>query len=291
MNRLNALLTLVIAVIFVLLMFFAGQPITPEADLVNQWYAAICNPQANQSVLYDLTWRGYESDAQLQAIIDAFRSTNGFSDGCTAIENHNFIYFQSIPSELANAVDWIKFVSVNVYRPDQPHQPNHVYSIEFGVHVLFYKNGVVKILPHFIPDSPLGLQQGPSPITLYNNDGLLMGQVQLTGELIQIPHDDLVRYGIPLQFSPVRAWGRAWVRIYVDGIQVTLERFKDILPVDQQPAFLPAFIENWPANKIQQGSVWFSLPNTAHPSDVRLSVDAYQTLWDMPGVPIMLKVN
>ncbi len=293
MNRLNLLLTLIIGVIFVTLMFFAGQSVTPEADLVQRWYDALCNPKTNQAMLYTFTRRGRESqsDTQFQAIIDAYRAANGFTNGCTAVENHNIIYFQSIPPELSTTVDWIKFVAVNVFAPDQPHDFNHVLSMRFGVHVLFYKNGVVKILPHFMPDSPLGLIQRRDLIALHNNDGLLMGWVQQTGDLIQIPQSDIVRYGIPLQFSPVRALGMTWVRVYADGIQVEAERFANVLPDALQAAFLPAFIENLPANQVKQGIIWFTLPNTGQPADVRISVDAYQTLWDMPAVPIMIKVH
>ncbi|MBA3869189.1 MAG: hypothetical protein H0X30_08545 [Anaerolineae bacterium] len=291
MKHLNVMLTLVVVVLFVSLMRFAGQPITPEADLVQQWYDELCRPTADQSLLHELTWRGDESDTQLQAIFDAYRSANDFSNGCTAVENHNIIYFQSIPPELASTIERIKFVAVNVYQPDKENIPNHVISVQFGVHVLFYKTGVVKILPQFMPDSPLGLHQGLAPVTLYNNDGLLMGQVQLNGALIQIPQNDLVRYGIPIQLSTARAWGRCWVRIYADGIEVATERFADILPTDQQAAFLPASIENFPANDLTQGVVWFSLPNTIHPTDVRISVDAYQTLWDLRALPATLKVQ
>lgn len=291
MNRLNVLLTLVVAVLFVLLMRFAGQAITPEADLVQQWYDELCKPSADQSLLYELTWRGDQSDAQLKTILDAYRASSGFTNGCTAVENHNIIYFQSIPPELSATVERIKFVAVHVYALDKPTDPNHVISVQYGVHVLFYKTGVVKILPQFIPDSPLGLDEGLAPVTLYNNDGLLMGQVQLNGKLIQIPQNDLVRYGIPIQLTTGRAWGRCWIRIYVDSIEVAPERFADILPSDQQAAFLPASIENLPANKLTQGVVWFSLPNTAHPADVRISLEAYQTLWDLRALPVTLKVQ
>jgi hypothetical protein len=291
MNRLNALLTLFVGIIFVLLMYFDGQPITSEADLVQLWYDTLCHPDDNQSLLYELTWRDDQSDDQLQAIIDAYRAANGFKNGCVAVENHNIIYFQSIPPELESTVERIKFVAVNVYAPDKPAEPNHVYSVQFGVHVLFYKTGAVKILPEFIPDSPLGLHKGLTPVTLYNNDGLLMGQVQLTGELIQIPQRDLVRYGIQLQLSTERTWGRCWIRIYADSIEVAPERFADVLPVYLQASFSPASIENLPANKVTKGIVWFSLPNPAHVTDVRVSIDAYQTLWDLRAIPVTLKVE
>jgi hypothetical protein len=290
MSRLNLLLTIILSILFILLMLFAGKPITPEAQLVQQWYDALCNPAANQAPLYELTWRADESDAQLQAIIDAYRANNGFAKGCIAVENHNIIYFQAIPSEVAATIERIKFVAVNVYAPDAPADPNHVISVQYGVHVLFYKSGAVKILPQFMPDSPLGLHQGLSPIILYNNDNLLMGQVQVTGGLMQIPQNDLVRYGIPIQLSPVHAWGRCWIRVYVDGIEVAPERFADILPADQQATFMPAFVENLPANKIVKGIVWFSLPSANHPTDVRISVDAYQTLWDLRAIPVTIKV-
>ncbi len=293
MNRLNVLLTLIIGVIFVVLMFFAGQPVTSEASLAQRWYDTLCNPKANQALLYTFTRRGRESqsDTQFQSIVDAYRVANGFTNGCTAVENHNIIYFQSIPPELSTTVERIKFVAFNVFASDQPHDFNHVLSIRFGVHVLFYKNGSIKIIPNFIPDSPFGLYQGREPIALYNNDGLLMGWLQLTGDLIQIPQNDIVRYGIPLQVSPVRALGMTWVRVYADGIQVEAERFANVLPDAMQASFLPAFIENLIPNQVKQGIIWFTLPNIGQPNDVRISVDAYQTLWDMPRVPIMLKVN
>jgi len=291
MNRFNLLFTLLIGVLFVALMFFADRPITPEADLVEQWYDALCNPTANQSMLYLYTWRGGETDAELQTVIDAYRAANDFTNGCTAIENHNVIYFQSIPPELTATVDRIKFVAVDVFAPDQSHDFNHVLSIRFGVHVLFYKNGTVKILPHFMPDSPLGLYQGREPIALYNNDGLLMGTVELTGPLISMPQNDIVRYGIPLLFSPVRALGMTWVRIYADGIQVEAERFANVLRDALQPSFLPAFIENLSANQDKKGIIWFTLPNKGQAPDVRISIDMYQTLWDMPGIPMTLKVQ
>ncbi len=291
MNRFNWVFTLVIGIIFVLLMFFAGQPITPEADLVQRWYDTLCNPAANQLLLYAFTWRGSESDTEFQTIIDAFRANYGYTNGCTAVENHNIIYFQSIPPELASAVDQIKFVAFNVFAPDQPHDLNHVLSIRAGVHVLFYNDGAIKILPHFIPDSPLGLYQGLEPVTLYNNDGLLMGQVYRTGDLIQIPQNDVVRYGIPLQFSTVHNLGMIWIRIYADGIQVEAERFANVLPDAFQDSFLPAYIENLAADKVVKGVIWFPLPNTGQPADVRISVDMYQTIWDMPGLPIIIKVQ
>ena len=62
MNRPNVLLTVLIGITFILLMLFAGQPITPEADLVQQWYDIICDPNANQALLYELTYRADESD-------------------------------------------------------------------------------------------------------------------------------------------------------------------------------------------------------------------------------------
>jgi hypothetical protein len=290
MNRLNVALTVVIGILFALLMLFAGQPMTPEADLVQRWYDTLCDPTANQALLYELTWRADESDAQLKAIINEYRLNNAFTNGCTAVENHNIIYFQAIPPELAATVERIKFVAVNVYAPDAPADPNHVISVQFGVHVLFYKSGTVKILPQFMPDSPLGLHQGLAPITLYNNDNLLMGQVQLNGALIQIPQNDLVRYGIPLQLSTERAWGRCWIRVYVDGLEVTPERFADILPADQQELFMPASVENLPANKVAKGVVWFSLPSATHPKDVRISLEAYQTLWDLRALPVSIQV-
>ncbi|MBI1280843.1 MAG: hypothetical protein GC179_22150 [Anaerolineaceae bacterium] len=291
MNRLNMFFTLLLSVIFVALMFFAGQPITKEADLVQQWYDTLCNPAANQSLLYIYTQRGSQTDAQLQTIIDAYRAANEFTNGCTAIENPNVIYFQPVPPELSTTVDRIKFVAVNVFAPDQTHDFNHVLSVRFGVHVLFYKNGTVKILPHFMPDSPLERYQGRTPVALYNNDGLLMGSVQLTGDLIQIPQADIVRYGVPLQFSPVHAWGSGWIRIYADDIEVSAERYADVLPAALQASFLPEFLENLPAHKETQGVVWFTLPNTGHPVDIHITVSAYQTLWDMPALPSVIKVQ
>ncbi len=291
MNRVNLWLTLIVGILFILLMQFAGQPITPEAALVDQWYQAFCNPTVDQSLLYTLTWRGNLSDSQLQTTVDAYRAANGFAQGCTPVENHNIIYFQSIPAELSDSIERIKFVAVNVYAPDQPHTPNHVLSVQYGLHVLFYKNGVVKILPQFIPDTPLGLHHGLTPLLLYNNDGLLMGQVQLTGQLIRIPQSDVVRYGIPLQFSTLHTWGRGWFHIYADGLQVQPERFADILPPDQQATFLPPFIEDIPANTLRQGVVWFSLPTNAPPPDVRITLDAYQTVWDLRGLAYMIAVT
>ena len=118
-----------------------------------------------------------------------------------------------------------------------------------------------------------------------------MGQVQLTGALIEIPQTDLVHYGIPLQLSTKRAWGRCWIRIYADSIEVSPERFADVLPVYLQSAFMPASVENLQANKVAKGMVWFSLPNTVPISDVRISVDAYQTLWDLRAIPVTLKLQ
>jgi hypothetical protein len=89
MNRDTMLFSGLICIVFVLLMVFAGQPITPETDLVQHWYDALCNPAANQAPLYLSTWRSDQSDEQLQMIVAAYRAANGYTDGCTAIVNPN----------------------------------------------------------------------------------------------------------------------------------------------------------------------------------------------------------
>ncbi len=270
-------------------MLAAGRPITPEADLVQRWYDALCSPSANQAPLYLTTWRGEQSDEQLQRIVDAYRAANGYTEGCTAIVNPNIIYFEAIPSELQSTVERIKFVAVRVFLPDQPHDDPDSLAVGTSVHVLFLKNGTVKILPYFMPESPLGIYTGLTPITLYNNDGLVMGQVQLNGSLIQIPESDFIRLGIPLQMSTARNWGGAWIRIYADDLEVTTEPYAHMLPTDLQAGFLPRFLEPIAANQVVQGIIWFTAPHL--PADIRLSIDATQTGWDMPGIPMMLKVQ
>lgn len=289
MKRFNLLFTVVIGVIFILLMFFADQPITPEADLVQRWYDTFCSPKANQSLIYTYTWRGNLTDTQLQVIMDMYRSANNYLSGCAAVVNPNIIYFEAIPTELASTVDRIKFVAVNLYAPDQPHDSNHILSIRTSVHVLFYKNGRVKILPHFIPDSPSGLHQGSTPVNLYNNDGLLMGQVQLNGDLIQVPEGTYFYIGIPLRISTVREWGNAWVRLYADNIEVTPITYIPSLPEGYRNNVITEFPEAFAANQVTDGFVWFAAAQM--PADLRLSIDANQTRWDMPGLPIMLKVR
>ncbi len=287
MNRFNLFLTAVIAVIFVLLMIFAGQPLTPEADLVQRWYTTLCNPTADPSFLLRWTWRGQLSDAQLQAAVNAHRANNNFTAGCTAVVNHNVIYFQWIPPELTATVERIKFVAVNVTPAGQTPNPNHISSLINGVPVLYYKNGDVKILPHFIPDSPLGLHTTSAPVPLYNNDGLLMGQVRLNGAIIQLSADDAVRLGVPLVLSTNRTWGQYWIRFYADGVEVAPERFTNVLPADQQPTFLLPVYEYIPAGTELQGIVWFSVRHL--PTSIRLGVEARQTIWDMPTLPVMLQ--
>ncbi len=289
MNRFNLLLSLFVTAIFVLLMFFAGQPITSEADLVQRWYDTFCNPAVNQSLLYIYTWHGDQSNSQFQTTVDAYRAANNYAQGCTAVVNHNIIYFESIPSELAATVDRIKFVAVNVYAPGEEQDRNHILSIRTSVHVVFYKNGIVKILPHFIPDSLLGLQPNATAVALHNNDGLLMGQIEINGSLIQIQQSDSLLVGIPLRFSGVRRWDSAWIRIYADGVEVAPVNYADALPEDQRTTFLSEFPESLDANLALQGVVWFSAPHM--PADLRLSIDVNQTRWDMPGIPIMIKVK
>jgi hypothetical protein len=116
-----------------------------------------------------------------------------------------------------------------------------------------------------------------------------MGQVQLNGSLIQIPESNFLRLGIPLQLSTARNWGGAWIRIYADGIEVTPEPYANLLPAAQQTGFLPRFLEPIVADQVVQGVIWVSVPHL--PADIRLSIDPTQTGWDMPGVPMMLKVQ
>lgn len=288
MNRLNALFTVIIAAVFALLMLFAGQPITPEAELVERWYQALCNPAANQSPLLEHTWRGDLTDAQLMAAVEAHRVLNNYTNGCTAVVNHNIIYFQWIPPELWDTIERIKFVAVNVYPTGAEQTPNHVLSVRSGVHVLYDHTGRAYILPRFIPDSPLGLHTTAEPVTLYNNDGLPMGEVQITGPLMTSQQNGVEHIGIPLTMSTIRAWGSYWVRIYADGVEVSPDLYVDVLRPDQQASFLNAMGENFPIGTVISGVLWFTPPHP--PTDIRISVDAYYTLWDLRALPTTFKL-
>lgn len=288
MNRANILFTAIIAILFLLLMLFAGQPLMPEADVVQQWYNAFCDPTSDQSPLYDLTWRGDLTDAQLQAAVDAYRVINNYVNGCTAIVNHNIIYFQWMPPELRDVFERIKFVAVNVYPVGVEQTPNHVLSIRTGVHVLYDHAGKPYILPRFIPDSPLGLHTTAEPVALYNNDGLLMGEVQLAGALMTSQQNGVEHIGIPIRMSTSRAWGHYWVRIYVDGVEVAPDLYADVLRPDQQASFLNAMGENFLVGTVINGVLWFTAPHP--PTDIRISVEAYQTLWDIRALPTTFKL-
>ncbi|MCA0452363.1 MAG: hypothetical protein LCI00_00085 [Chloroflexi bacterium] len=289
MNRVNVIFTAVIGVLFALLMVFAGQPITPEAELVQRWYDAFCNPALDQSLLYDLTWHGDLSDAQLKAAIDASRVMNNYALGCTATVNHNIIYFQWIPPELRGSFKRIKFVAVNVYPLGAEQTPNHVLSVRSGVHVLYDSSGHASILPRFIANSPLGLHTTAEPVQLYNNDGLLMGEARINGPLMTSQQNGVEHIGIPISLSASRAWGSYWIRVYADGVEVVPDYYADVLRPDLQAGFLSAMGENFPIGSVISGVLWFTPPHP--PTDIRVSVDAYQTLWDLRALPTTFKVS
>lgn len=288
MNRFNILFTAIIAILFVLLMLFAGQPLTPEADLVQRWYNAFCDPTSDQSPLYDLTWRGDLTDAQFQVAVDMYRVINNYVNGCTAVVNHNIIYFQWIPPELQDGFERIKFVAVNVYPGGVEQTPNHVLSIRTGVHVLYDHAGRAYILPRFINTSPMGLPTTTGPVALYNNDGLPMGQVKIDGPLINAQQNGVEHIGIPISLSTSRAWGHYWVRIYADGIEVAPDLYADVLPPEQQASFLNTMGQDLLPNSVTSGVVWFTAPRSF--TDIRVSVDASQTLWDIRALPTTFKL-
>lgn len=288
MNRLNLVLTLVIGLLFGLLMVFAGQPLTPEGELVQRWYNALCDPTIDQTPLFDWTWRGDLSDEQLQTAVDAYREANNLLGGCTAVVNHNIIYFQWVPPELSQTYERIKFVAVNVYPIDGAQTPNHVLSIRAGVHVLFDYRGRGFIYPRFLPVSPLSIVEPHTAVKLYNNDGLAMGTAEVIGLPMLSQQNGVEHVGIPIRLSTSRAWGHYWVRLYANGVEVTPDRYADVLRPDQQASFFAAMGENIPEKTDIAGILWFT---ASEASDIRIAVDAYQTLWDMRAIPVMMRVE
>jgi hypothetical protein len=106
--------------------------------------------------------------------------------------------------------------------------------------------------------------------------------------LITSQNNGVEHIGIPITMTTIRAWGSYWVRIYVDGIEVSPDLYADVLRPDQQATFLNAMGENFPIGTVISGVLWFTPPFP--PTDIRISVDAYYTLWDLRALPTTFKL-
>ncbi|MEZ4671068.1 MAG: hypothetical protein R3E39_24450 [Anaerolineae bacterium] len=284
----NILLVALICVIFGMLMVFAGQPITPEAELVQQWYEALCNPGSDQAPLWELTWRGDMSQAQLKEAIEHYRERGGLPQPCKPVVDVNVIYFQWIPPELHSSYERIKFVAVNVYGEGRPTERNLIGSEQTGVHVLFDGSGKAFILPRFLAQSPLGIQETGDVIPLYNNDGLLMGNAQVTGEVIRLQRFDEVRLGVPLRLEATSNWGRYEAHVFVNGLEVIPEFYGDVLPPEEQERFLPPAQDAVSRVTEMRGVLWVQAKEPV--TSLHVGFEIFQTPWDMRPLPALVRV-
>lgn len=275
MKRANALLALVVVLIFLLLLNFAGQPVTPEARLVQAWYDALCHPEADQSPLWRFTWRGNLSEEQLKDAIARYRAILGLPQPCDPVVDVNVIYFQWLPPELVSTFERIKFVAVNVYGGTRPSEPNLIGSEQTGVHVLYSRSGDVHILPRFLAQSPLGIYPAQQPIALYNNDGLFMGRATVT----QAARRTDVRLGIPVRLEADRPWGRYEVHVFMNGIEVIPEFYEDVLPLADQASYMRPSEDGVEAGSVLEGVVWVLMPEEVY--SLRVGFEIFQTPWDM----------
>lgn len=288
MNRFDAALTLLIAVIFLLLMTFAGQPVTPEAARVQQWYDALCDPTLDQSPLWDWTWRGSWTISQLQDAFARYRVRTGLPEPCTPRVNHNVIYFNWLPPTLSAAVERIKFVAVNVYGTGRPTEPNLIGSVQTGVHVLYDHEGQSRIFPRFFALSPLGVHPTHQPVPLHNNDGLLMGQVEVTGFPFPYERAGEIRLAVPLRLTAHRPWGRYEIQAFINGIEVIPEYYSDVLPLEEQARFLPPAADSIAAAQVVEGLFYVMVLEPV--TDFHLAITTYQTPWDMRPLPVLIDV-
>jgi len=279
MKRVDLALTVIVVAVGCLLIVNAGQPITPEAQIVGEWYDALCREEPDFDTLLRLTWRGDLTDEQLRDAIMHYRTSRQMAIRCVPVIDHDLIFFQWIPPELAATVERIKFVAVNVYPADAASEPNHILSIGAGVHVVFFKSGEVRLAAGFL-GTPLTI--GDSEM-LYNNDGLPMGTARVRDPAIIVPEGNSTLVGVPVTLSPSRTWGSYTIRLFAEFVEAEAVNSPDDLPQPYRMGFIAAYGEGVSENSAQEGMVWFRLLN---PLDhLQVSFEANQTPWDMRPLP------
>jgi hypothetical protein len=279
MRRFDLLLTLVVVGIGLMLIASAGQPVTPEAELVGRWYTALCAQQADFETLEALTWHGGLSDEAFREAIIRYRDSGQIAIPCEPVIDHDLIFFQWIPLELGTTVERIKFAAVNVYATDAGHEPNHILSVRAGVQIVFFKSGDAKIIAGFLGIPLMDSAASGELVTLFNNDGLTMGTARVTDAAMIASSGDMTFVGVSVELNPSRTWGSYTIRLFSDDVQVEGVKAADDLPEAYREGFIPAYGEGIEAGKTVEGVVWFRTNSASNA--VRVSFEANQTPWDM----------
>jgi hypothetical protein len=288
MKRFNLYFTLLIAAIGAYLIVNAGEPVTPEAEIVQTWYNTLCSRQPDFDTLLRLTWHGDLTDEEFQDTIIRYRESGQMNPLCIPVIDHDLIFFQWIPPALNNQVESIKFVAVNVYDSDSNWEPNHILSVRTGIHVVFFKTGAAQVVAGF-----LGVPLDDAPLQkttqLFNNDGLDMGTARVTGAITIIPQDETTFVGVQVELQPSRTWGNYTIRLFTDYVQAAGINAAELLPEESRAGFIAASGEGLAANELIEGMVWFQVRGAV--GDLRLSFEASQTPWDMRPLPAFVEVQ
>lgn len=257
----------------------AGQPLTPEADLAQRWYDALCAP-GDPAALTALTYAGDLDAAQVATYIERWRRDRGADFPCRAAVNRSFILGETLPPGLPADLIRIRFVPVDVVPASAPPAPSPALAVQDGVHVLFFASGSAQVLPSFLGTSPVPLTPPGATARLANNDGLPMGAARAVGPVVRLLDGSVTLLGAPVALEAGRAWGAYELRLFVDGYPAG-RVFDDQLPPVYRTTFLPPAGENIAAGKRLTGLAWFQAsPPPAPDADLRLWVEAKQTLWD-----------
>lgn len=257
----------------------AGRPLTPEADLAQRWYDALCAP-GGQTALAALTYAGDLDAAQVTAHIERWRRDRGADFPCRAAVNRSFILGEALPPGLPADLIRIRFVPVDVVPAGAPSARIPVLAMRDGVHVLFFASGAAQVLPGFLGSSPVPLTPPGATARLANNDGLPMGVARTVGPVVRLLDGSVTLLGVPVALTAGRTWGAYELRLFVDGYPAG-RIFNDQLPPVYQTTSLPPAGTNVAAGTRLTGLVWFQAsPPPASDADLRLWVETKQTPWD-----------